>query len=140
MDAGVRSRREAIVREHMDSENRQDFEATLGTFSRPRYELVATSEVYDGPDEVMGYYRASRTTFPDQRNEVKALHHSDDAVIVEFDLLGTQTGPLLGMAPTGQSFRCPMIAVFVFDADGIVNERVYFDSGTILGQLGLTGP
>jgi steroid delta-isomerase-like uncharacterized protein len=138
MDTSTPARREAIVREHMESENRQDFEATLRTFSHPRYELVATSEVHDGPEEVMAYYRASRTTFPDQRNEVRSVHHSDDAVIVEFDLMGTQHGPLLGMAPTGRSFRCPMIAVFVFDDEGIVNERVYFDSGTILGQLGLT--
>ena len=40
---------------------------------------------------------ASRATFPDQRNEVRAMHHADDAVIVEFDLLGTQRGPLLGI-------------------------------------------
>jgi hypothetical protein len=30
-----------------------------------------------------------------------------------------------------------MIAVFEFDADGIVCERVYFDSGSILRQVGL---
>ncbi len=140
MGDDVRNRREAIVREHMDSENRQDFEATMRTFSHPRYELVATSEVYDGPEEVMGYYRTSRATFPNQRNEVTALHHGDDAVIVEFDLLGTQRGPLLGRPATGRSFRCLMIAVFVFDDEGIVNERVYFDSATILGQLGATAP
>jgi len=136
MGDDVGNRRESIVREHMDSENRQDFEATLRTFSHPRYELVATSEVYDGPEEVMGYYRTSRAAFPDQRNEVTTIHHGDDAVIVEFTLHGTQEGPLLGMPATGRSFRCPMIAVFVFDHDGIVNERVYFDSATILDQLG----
>ena len=44
----VRAAREAVVREHMDSENRQDFEATMATFSHPRYELIATGEVHDG--------------------------------------------------------------------------------------------
>ena len=46
----VRAAREAVVREHMDSENRQDFEATMATFAHPRYELIATGEVHDGED------------------------------------------------------------------------------------------
>jgi steroid delta-isomerase-like uncharacterized protein len=133
----MRAHREAVVRVHMESENARDFDRTLSTFSRPRYELVATGEVYDGAEAVMGYYEASRATFPDQRNEVHSLRHADDAVIVEFDLLGTHRGPLRGIAPTGREFRCPMLAVFEFEGDGIVCERVYFDSATILRQLGL---
>lgn len=136
-DDDRRARREAVVREHMESENRQDFEATLATFDHPRYELIATGQVYDGEAEVREYYAASRTAFPDQRNEVHALHHADDAVLVEFDLLGTNLGPLFGNEPTGREFRCRMIAAFFFegDGDGIVCERVYFDAGTILSQL-----
>ena len=133
----LRAEREAVVRRHMDSENRHEFDVTLATFKHPRYELVATGEVYDGEDEVKAYYAASRATFPDQRNEVRAMHHADDAVIVEFDLLGTHRGPLRGIPPTGREFRCTMAAVFLFAGDRIVCERVYFDSATILRQLGL---
>jgi len=123
----------------MESENRLDFDATLATFAHPRYELVATGQVFDGPDEVMGYYRASRTAFPDQRNEIRSLRHADDAVIVEFDLLGTHLGEFLGTAPTGNAFRAPMVAIFEFDADDrITCERVYFDAATILRQVGVT--
>jgi len=136
-DATLRERREEVVRRHMESENRHEFEVTLATFKRPRYELVATSEVFDGEDAVRAYYAASRATFPDQRNEVRAIHHADDGVIVEFDLLGTHRGPLRGIEPTGREFRCTMAAVFLFDGDLIVCERVYFDSATILRQLGL---
>jgi steroid delta-isomerase-like uncharacterized protein len=134
MDA-LRERREDVVREHMDSENRHEFDATLETFSHPRYEIVPTGDVYDGPDEVMGYYQESRAAFPDQRNEVISLRHADDAVIVEFDLKGTHRGPLRGFEPTGREFTCRMIAIFEFDDDRIVCERVYFDSATILAQL-----
>ncbi len=121
----------------MESENRHDFDATIATFSHPRYELVATGEVYDGETAVRGYYTKTRAAFGDQRNEVIALHHTDDGVIVEFDLLGTHTGPLAGKAATGRAFRCRMIALFGFDGDRINCERVYFDSGTLLRQLGL---
>ena len=133
----LRERREAVVREHMESENRHEFEATLATFAHPRYEIVPTGEVYDGEEEVRGYYAATRAAFPDQRNELRAMYHADDAVIVEFDLMGTHRGPLRGIPPTGREFTCQMTAVFLFADDRIVCERVYFDSATILRDLGL---
>ena len=133
----LRRHREAIVREHMDSENRLDFDATMNTFEHPRYELVATGDVYDGEGEVARYYEESRAAFPDQRNELVALHHADDAVIVEFDLLGTHLGSFRGLPPTGRAFKCRMAAFFLFEEDRLVGERVYFDSATILRQLGI---
>jgi steroid delta-isomerase-like uncharacterized protein len=137
----LREQREALVREHMDAENRHDFDAAMATFAHPRYELIPTGETYDGAAEVSRYYAETRTAFPDQRNRVIAVHHADDAVIVEFDLMGTHTGPLRGtIPPTGRAFTCRMAAFFLFEQDGdrVVCERVYFDAGTILGQLGLT--
>jgi steroid delta-isomerase-like uncharacterized protein len=135
--AGLRRRREAIVREHMDSENRHDFDATIDTFSHPRYELVPTGDVFDGEAEVRGYFAESRTAFPDQRNELIALHHADDAVIVEFDVLGTHLGHLRALPPTGRSFRCRSTAFFVFEDERLLCERVYFDQQSIMRQLGL---
>ncbi|HEV2981174.1 MAG TPA: ester cyclase [Solirubrobacteraceae bacterium] len=133
----LRARREEIVREHMESENDHDFDATIATFTHPRYEIVATGDVYDGEEEVRRYYAETRAAFPDQRNELVGLHHLDDGVVVEFDLLGTHSGPLRSLAPTGRSFRCRMAAFFEFDDERIVCERVYFDQATILRQLGL---
>ena len=138
MDDDLRSRRDAVIREHMDSENRLDFEATLATFGHPRYELIGTGQVFDGADEVMAYYRSSRTAFPDQRNVIHSLRHADDAVIVEFDLLGTHSGDFLGIAPSGKTFRTRMAAIFEFEADQITCERIYFDPGSVLRQLDIT--
>src|SRR5690242_4582517 len=109
VDAGVttlRERREAVVREHMESENVHDFDTTIGTFGHPRYEIVPTGDVYDGEEEVRRYFAETRAAFPDQRNELIALHHTDDAVVVEFDLLGTHEGELRGIPPTGREFHC----------------------------------
>lgn len=117
----LRERREAVVREHMESENRHDFAATMATFAHPRYELVATGKVFDGEDEVNEYFRSSRAAVPDQRNELVSMRSTDDAVIVELDLLGTP-------ARTGTPFRQRICAFFIFEdgGDGIVCERVYF--------------
>jgi steroid delta-isomerase-like uncharacterized protein len=133
----IRQRREDIVREHMESENRHEFDVTLGTFDHPRYELIGTGDVYDGPQEVMAYFDESRTAFPDQRNELLALHHADGAVIVEAMLYGTHDGPFRGLPPTGRKFEMRFCAMFVFEEDRLICERVYFDPGTILRQLGV---
>jgi steroid delta-isomerase-like uncharacterized protein len=135
--SSLQARRLELVREHMQSENEHRFEDTLDTFEHPRYELVATGDVFDGPREVADYYRASRAAFPDQRNENVVLHQAEDAVIAEFDLLGTMQGELRGVAPTGRSFRCRMCALFMFAPGGerIVCERIYFDQADMARQL-----
>ncbi|WP_224366280.1 ester cyclase [Hyalangium versicolor] len=133
----LRARREVLLREHFESENRKDFGATLATFHHPRYELMATGDVYDGPEEVMRYYTESRTAFPDQRNRLLAMHHSDDAIVTEFELYGTHLGNYRGLPPTGRAFVAKMSAVFFFEGERIVCERIYFDANTILRQLGI---
>jgi steroid delta-isomerase-like uncharacterized protein len=133
----LRRKREELVIEHMETENRHEFEATIETFDHPRYELVGTGEVYDGDEEVWAYYREGRAAFPDQRNELIALHHADDAVIAEFWLRGTHQGSFRGLPATGRSFECRMTAFFLFEDDRLVCERVYFDVGTIMRQLGV---
>jgi steroid delta-isomerase-like uncharacterized protein len=135
--AELRAKREAIVREHMESENVHDFDTTMATFHHPRYELIATGEVHDGAQAVGRYYAETRAAFPDQRNELIALHHADDAVMAEFTLKGTHKGAFSGLPPTGRAFECRMLAMFVFEEDRLVCERVYFDSATILRQLGI---
>lgn len=137
MDDALRQRRLAVIEEHFESEVDQAWERTLATFGgRPRYEIVPTGQVFDGRDEVLGYYEATRTAFPDQRHGDVRLHVADEAVIAEFDLLGTNLGEFYGMAPTGKAFRVPMIAVFTFEGEGITNERVYFDAASLVSQIG----
>jgi hypothetical protein len=133
--------RVAIVAEHMASEVRLDFDATIATFKHPRYELYGAGQVFDGEEAVRAYFAASRQTFPDQGNEVIALRPLEDAVLAEFWLTGTHLGPLRTpqgeLAPTGKKVRVRMAAVFEFEpgGTGIVCERVYFDSASVLRQL-----
>jgi len=137
----LRRHREAVVVRHMEAENVHDFDAVIGTFGHPRYELIGTDRVHDGEEAVREYFRDTRSAFPDQRNEPIALHHTDDGVLAEFWLLGTHRGPLGDLAPTGRSFRCRMAALFLFggpEGRDLVCERVYFDSATILRQLTAT--
>ena len=137
VSATRRKKREEVVREHMDSENRHELDTTIATFERPRYELIGTGEVYDGAQEVERYFEQTRRAFPDQRNELLALHHTDDAVVVEAVVRGTHKGPLRNLPPTGREFELPILSIFLFDGDKLICERVYFDQATVLRQLGV---
>jgi steroid delta-isomerase-like uncharacterized protein len=135
----LRAARDAVVREHMESENRHDFDAALATFDHPRYELIGTGDIHDGEDAVRRYYMETRSAFPDQRNRITSLHRADDAIIAEFVLQGTHDGPFRGLPPTGRKFSCTMAAIFEFapGSHRIHCERVFFDASTILRQLGI---
>jgi steroid delta-isomerase-like uncharacterized protein len=136
LEAAAR-RREDLVRRHVDAENAADFETALQTFQHPRYEYVATDEVYDGAEEVMAHWRELDRAFPDQEIEIVKLHTSDDAVLMEAIARGTHSGPLRGLPPTGRSFEQQFLAIFVFEDDALVCERVYYDTATVLQQLGI---
>lgn len=115
----------------------QDFDRTLSTFhDHARYEIMATGEVYGTDAEVMDYYTRTRTAFPDQRHDHVRLHVADEAIIAEFDLLGTNLGDFYGLPPTGKSFRVPVVAVFYFEGDHISIERIYFDAASLVTQIG----
>jgi hypothetical protein len=74
--------------------------------------------------------------FPTCATATSRCHVADDTIIVEFDLLGTNLGEFYGMPPTGNAFGVPTIAVFFFDDDRIVNERVYSDTASLPTQIG----
>lgn len=138
MDATLRQRRSDVLAKHFQAEIDHDWDACLATFKDvPRYEIVATGQVHEGREAVVAYHRGQRAAFPDQRHENVRMHFADDdTVISEFDLLGTNTGPFVGLPPTGRSFRLAVVAVFFFDGDRITNERVYLDSASLLRQIG----
>lgn len=134
---GVRKKRELVVRRHVNAENARDFEAALATFEHPRYEYVATDEIFDGPDEVMALWREQDRAFGDQHVEIVKLHSSDDAVLMEAVARGKHTGAFRGLPPTGRRFELPFLAIFVFEGEKLICERVYLDTGTLLRELGV---
>jgi steroid delta-isomerase-like uncharacterized protein len=136
-ETGLRERREAIVREHVETENRHQPAATLRTFERPRYELIATDEVIDGSEAVGAMYEETYTAFPDFHATPLHFHHADDAVIMEAAISATHKGPYRGLPPTGRRIELRGCAVFVFEDDRLVCERVYGDAASLLRQLGV---
>jgi len=138
MTEDQRQRRLDVLATHFQSEIDHDWDACLATFKdNPRYEIVPLGHIHEGPEAVRAYHTAQRTSFPDQRHENVRMHIADDDTIIsEFDLLGTNKGPFMGLDPTGKSFRVTVSAVVTFDGDLITNERVYRDIESLIRQIG----
>ena len=88
----IRERREAIVREHVEAENRHDGEATIATFDHPRYEIIATGEIFDGASEVQSFYDENCGAFPDFSVTIEHTHHAEESVVAEGTITGTHLG------------------------------------------------
>ena len=106
--ATLRDKRDATVREHMQTEEQARFDVTLKTFHHPRYEVVATGDVHDGAAAVMAFYAETHQAFPDFRFENTVIRHADDAVFVETDFVGTHLGGWRGLPATGKPVRYRM--------------------------------
>ena len=121
----------------MRAENAHRFDEAIGFFARPRYELVATGEVFDGAGPLGGLMQENVTAFPDFHYDLTHLHHSDDVIVVEGSFRGTHEGTWRGLPATGRRVDFPMLIVFPFEGDQMMGERIYFDLSTALRQLGV---
>ena len=143
MTADLGARRIETVKRHMALEITHEWDEVIATFEQPRYELYGSGVVFDDEEAVRSYFAASRKPFPDQGNEIIAIAHADETVLVEFWLTGTHLGPLrVGdkiVPPTRKAFKVRMAATFEFGPgpDKIVCERPYFDQGMVLRAIGL---
>jgi steroid delta-isomerase-like uncharacterized protein len=136
-DEALRTKRENTCLAHMTAENAHDFDTAIDLFTRPRYDIVATGEVYDGSDQLHRFMHENVTAFPDFHYDVERMHHADDAIIVEGRYRGTHEGTWRGLPGTGRKVDFPMLIVFPFEGEDMLGERIFFDLETSLRQLGV---
>jgi hypothetical protein len=60
-------------------------------------------------------------------------------VTAEYDLLGTMRGEFLGNPPTGRAFRIKAVSIYEHNGTLFTKETVYYDSASLLAQIGLSG-
>ena len=133
------SARLKIVNEHIRLENQHDLDGIMGTFgATARYDDEPLGAHHTGRDEVRAYYAELLLAMPDLHIEVHKHHASDDAIVLEATIAGRHLGEWCGLPPTGWRVEFPLCAIFSFDeADRLAGEKIYYDRGTVLRQLGL---
>lgn len=132
----LRERRQAVVQMHIDAENNGDLDAMIASFKSPRYEVFPMGAVFDGEDPVRTLVAGLVSAFPDFNFAPTKTHHADDAVIVEARMTGTHQNEWAGIPPNGKKLDLPLVCVFDFEGDGLINEKVYFDFADVQRQLG----
>jgi len=131
----LRQRREAIVNQHAEAENRHDIGATIATFHHPRYEV--NGDPSDGAEAVRELLQGLMRGFPDLHAQIGKMRHAHDAVIIEGLITGTHDGEWAGIPPTGRRVEVPVVGIFEFDADRLLCEKVYMDFAAVLTQIGV---
>ncbi len=91
----------------------------------------------DGTEAVRELLQGLMHAFPDLHAEIGKLRHADDAVIIEGLITGTHDGEWAGIPPTGRRVEVPGAAIFEFDEDRLLCEKVYMDFAAVLTQIGV---
>jgi steroid delta-isomerase-like uncharacterized protein len=136
----LREAREKTVRAHYEAENRHDLDGLLATFSpsRASYDIPAFGEEGKPADAaaVRTMWEGILTVFPNIHHEVRRLRQGEDFILVEYIVSGTQKSDWAGIQSTGRSFAIRVAAVYEFEGEQLVCERVYTDVADWVRQLG----
>jgi steroid delta-isomerase-like uncharacterized protein len=132
-----------LARSLYEAFNNRDFDllsesvAPEGTIT-----MVGSGQTFRGPDGARQYNTMWADAFPDGMVTVDRVIAQDDCVVVEFTGRGTHTGALATPAgdipATGRSVTLQLVDVLEFAGDKVQSQRSYFDSGSLMAQLGIT--
>ena len=120
--------------------NRRDLDSLL-THLHPDYEATWSHGTLTGLD-VVAHESTILNAMPDLQANVVTLHEvDDDTVVVEVEMVGTQTGALATpegpvIPPSEERWVSPMAIVMVFEGDLLRRERLYVDRFAPIAKTG----
>lgn len=134
-----------IAREFYAAWNERDFERGAALVADDgELLIVGTGESRTGPQGSIEYSRMWADAFPDGRVEIMRTIAEGDHVVVLFRGRGTHTGTLRSAAgdipATGKQITLDLCDVYEFRGGKVKTNWTYFDSGSLLTQLGLLEP
>lgn len=132
----------SFIRSLYDAWNVRDLDAQAdATAPDGVITVVGTGDVFEGPEGTRKYAQSWVSGFPDGQVTVDNILADGDRVVVEYTGRGTHTGTLetsMGpIAPTGRSVTIKLCDVVELADGKITRQRSYFDTGSIMAQLGL---
>ena len=133
---------ERTVRQFNETFNARDWDGAVALCT-PGVELVTvpTGGTLQGAEGVTQFLQAWATAFPDSRVETTRVIADDRSAVLEFTGVGTHGGPLQTPAgeipPTGKPVTLQFCQFLELEGGKIARARLYFDSMSMLGQLGV---
>ncbi len=90
-------------------------------------------------EEYTGFMDVFHTGFPDFNVVIDNYVIMDGKSYIYWTCTGTNTGELMGNAPTGKSIETHGMSVWTFDANGTaIQEDAFYDNEVMYNQLGYT--
>lgn len=131
-----------LMRKHLDAYNAGNWTEYEGHLAGDvRYEEIPTKVSASGSKNYVDAVKRWKSAFPDLRATVRNAIAAGDTVVSEIEWIGTQSGPLDGpfgtIAPTNKKGSTPAVIVTRFANGRIAEVHHYFDTMTILAQLGV---
>lgn len=116
--------------------NNGDFSETAQMYSA-NYVIHDPAGPIQSPEGLEGFIRAYRQGMPDLHFTVEDMVAEGDKVAWRFTVRGTQTGELMGIAPTGKQAIVAGMVVSRFADGKWVEDWSNYDALGMLQQLGV---
>jgi steroid delta-isomerase-like uncharacterized protein len=130
----------ALVRKSHELMNQKNVDAALVLCSLDFVDHALRPGMSKGVEGTRQFFNMQFAAFPDMRATLEDMIAEGDKVVTRMTLRGTNTGPFMGMPPTGKSATWSFIDIFRI-ADGKLAEHwVEMDSVVLMQQLGLVPP
>jgi steroid delta-isomerase-like uncharacterized protein len=143
MATAVSTSNVTLAKSIYESFNNRNFnQATALVTEEAEMIVIPFDTHFRGPKGFGQFMQGWATAFPDCKVVVQNIIAGEEGVAVEFTGQGTHKGPLKGPAgeipATGKYIKVQFVDVFRIRDGRILGGRSYFDSATMIHQLGLT--
>jgi steroid delta-isomerase-like uncharacterized protein len=130
-----------LARKQVEAFNGGDWEQMRAMLaSDSRYDELGTERKIEGPEKIVELFKGWKSAFPDAVGTVTSAVASGNKAALEVTWKGTHTGALETAAGTipasGKRQETPAAFFLTFEGDKIKESRHYFDSMTLLKQIG----
>ncbi len=128
---------DTVFREMLDVANRHDLDGFQGYLA----DEIAFENPITGPTDTAGmraFHSGFFAAFPDIAYHITNLVTSPDTVVAECTIKGTHQADLMGIPATHKHMSMPAAFVVRFRGGKVDKWTSYFDSATLMRQLGVT--
>ncbi len=130
-----------LVKQHYQNVFEGHIEHDRDLMSEDIIHVNATAGTIRGIEAFLGFVTAFKQAFPDLHWDMREFIEGSDTVVAEGVFIGTNTGAMVGprgpITATGRRVELPFCDIWKVRNGRIVENRIYYDQVTFLGQLGL---
>jgi steroid delta-isomerase-like uncharacterized protein len=130
-----------LIKQHYRNVSQGHIECDRDLMSDDIIHISATAGTVTGIEAFLAFVTAFKQAFPDLHWEIREFIEGSDTVVAEGVFVGTNSGTMVGprgpISATGRRVELPFCDIWKVRNGRIVENRIYYDQVTFLGQLGL---